>query len=134
MPRHARLIVARPLPTLPSTADPHGSANHTDRPPHRQFRNASVGRRGPPGPVQTDSDLQMAGVFPARATDSGAKLSSTWPVPPRVTSSAVPTLEPNRAPPDLPATVPVDLKPLTRPRSPASASRPSVPRSSAGRS
>ncbi len=39
-------VVARPLLTLPSTADPHGSANHTDRPPQRQFRIVATGRHG----------------------------------------------------------------------------------------
>ena len=31
-------VVARPLLALSPTADPHGRANHTDRPPQRQFR------------------------------------------------------------------------------------------------
>jgi hypothetical protein len=55
MPRHARLIVARPLPTLSSTADPHGSANHTDRPPQRQFRIVAAGRQ------QTARSAKMTG-------------------------------------------------------------------------
>jgi hypothetical protein len=98
MPRHARLIVARPLPTSPSTADPHGSANHTDRPPQRQFRNVSIWRHVPANPAQSAIHPQITGAFPGRSR------------------------------------IPGEIRPLTRPQSPALVARPSAPRSSAGRS
>jgi hypothetical protein len=41
--------------TLPPTADPHGSANHTDRPPQRQFRFVSRPRQPREGPAQRPS-------------------------------------------------------------------------------